>query len=99
MQRGDRLLSPSSCEFSAVDGDLGGGVGKKLSRATCKLLEGKAERARNVRLAVRCFGQDVRDCERRIVQPTPELLAGDLGCGGGIGGIEFGRHDFSDATI
>jgi hypothetical protein len=39
MQRGDRLLSPSSCEFSAVDGDLGGGVGKKLSCTTCKLLE------------------------------------------------------------
>jgi len=56
MQRGDRLLSPSSCEFPAVDGDLGGEVGKELSRATCKLLEGKTERAWDVRLDVRCFG-------------------------------------------
>jgi hypothetical protein len=34
MEQGDRLLSPRSLEFSAVDDDLGGGIGKKLTRAT-----------------------------------------------------------------
>ncbi|HKM99301.1 MAG TPA: hypothetical protein VJX23_02205, partial [Candidatus Binataceae bacterium] len=56
MQQGDRLLGARSCELPAVDGDFSGGIGKKLARATAKLLEGEAECARNMRLDVRHFG-------------------------------------------
>ena len=39
MEQGDRLLGASSGELPAVNGDLGGEVGKQLARASWNLLE------------------------------------------------------------
>ena len=49
----------------------------------------KVERARDVRLDERGFGQDVDDCERSIVEAAAELVAGDLAGVERVGGCEL----------
>ena len=41
IEQGDRLLAASSGELAAVDGDLSGGVGKKLARAVVTCSRGR----------------------------------------------------------
>jgi hypothetical protein len=56
MQQADRLLGAVSCEFTAIDGDIGGVVGQQLGSAIVKLFERDANGAGNVRLDVRLTG-------------------------------------------
>jgi len=78
MQQGDRLLTQLSGEFPAVNGDLGGWIGKELTRLTGDPFERQAYRARNVPRRIGLGRQHIHNRKRGGLQPVPEFLTGNF---------------------
>jgi hypothetical protein len=82
MQKANGLLCAVSCEFRAIDGDVGGVIGQLLLRMIAKLFERDVDGAGDVRFDVRLPREDVDYSERGIVEAALQLVARDLGIGG-----------------
>jgi hypothetical protein len=78
MQQGDRLLTQLSGEFPAVNGDLGGWIGKELTRRTGEAFERQAYRTRNVPRRIGLGRQHIHNRKRGGLQPVPEFLTGNF---------------------
>src|SRR5712671_3794031 len=78
MQQGDRLLTQLSGEFPAVNGDLGGWIGKELTRLTGEAFERQAYRTRNVPRRIGLGRQHIHNRKRGGLQPVPEFLTGNF---------------------
>jgi hypothetical protein len=78
MQKANGLLCAVSCEFRAIDGDVGRVIGQLLLRMIAKLFERDVDGAGDVRLNVRLARQDVDYRERGIAETALQLVARDL---------------------